>query len=214
VFGEEILLRPYGITGFKADQSIFELYVTDNFENLGVDPPETLDNRVRHFQFSVNDAEFDWKLVRSFGDLDGPGVLNKVETLVADPKNQRILIAEEAEKTIKIYDLEGRFTGNVIGKGVFQFEPEGIALRDLEGGGYWIMTDQDINSNTFLLLTRDEFEVIVQFQGPQTRNTDGVTLTNQGYSNFPAGAFFAVDNDLAVTGFDLREIDRLAGESN
>jgi 3-phytase len=205
IFGESILVRPYGITGYRSYVGTYEIFLTDNFEN----PEISLDNRIRHFRLVRNGEEFVWEFVRSFGDRKGPGVLTKVETLVIDAEMNRLLIAEEAEKKLKIYDLDGQFTGQLIGQNLFQFEPEGIALRTGEGIEYWIMTDQDINSNTFLLVSRDEFELIGKFNGPATRNTDGVAIVNQSIEGFPKGAFFAVDNDLAVTGFDLDKIDQV-----
>ena len=206
LIGAEDLRRPYGLTVFEGEAGAVEIYVTDNYETPEeeIPPPAELGERVKHFRLQADGTS---ELVRSFGDTEGPGVLTKVETLLADPATNRLLIADEHETvlTFKVYDLEGNFTGEQFGEGHFFHETEGLALRTCGDNGYWIATDQDPEVSLFRVFDRGG-EYKGTFYGEQTGNTDGVTHTSEATSAFPKGAFFAVHDDQGVTAFDWQEI--------
>ena len=212
-FGEEELQRPYGIAAYPAEQGRIELYVTDNYElEEDVIPPDSaLGERVEHFRAWVEGHDLRHEHVGTFGDTTGPGVLRKVETIAVDPDNDRVVIAEELEPDShwKIYHLDGRFSGEVFGRGYFPHEAEGLALYACPDGGYWIATDQDEETNTFHVFDRETLEYLGSFTGATTRNTDGVALTQTSFGPFPAGAFYAVHNDGNIAAFSWAEI---AGE--
>jgi 3-phytase len=97
---------------------------------------------------------------------------------------------------IKVYDLDGRFTGEIMDQRFFPNEAEGIALYDCaDGGGYWIATDQSQADNMFHVFDRRSLDHLGSFRGRTVRNTDGVALTQVPFDGFPAGAFFAVHDD-------------------
>ena len=210
-FGEEQLRRPYGIAAYQDDQGRIELYVTDNYELVEdqIPPDSALGERVEQFRVWLENGELRHEHVRTFGDTSGAGVLRKVETIGIDAPNDRVVIAEELEPDShwKIYDLEGRFSGRVFGRGYFPHEAEGLALDACsDGGGYWIATDQDEVTNTFHVFDRRTFEHLGAFTGATTRNTDGVALTQTAFGPFPAGAFYAVHNDGNIAAFSWAQI--------
>ena len=215
-FGEEQLRRPYGIAAWQDGQGRIELYVTDNYELVEdeIPPDSALGERVEHFRAWIEGGELRTEHVRTFGETSGDGVLRKVETIGVDPANDRVLIAEELEPDShwKIYALDGTFSGQVFGRSYFPHEAEGLALYACaDGGGYWIATDQDEQTNTFHVFDRRSLEHLGAFTGVTTRNTDGVALTQTGFGPFPAGAFYAVHNDGNIATFSWAEIAAALG---
>lgn len=211
--GEAILRRPYGMTIFKKDSG-YELYVTDQYDG-GDDsylPLDELDERVKHFRFTLSVGKIDSKHIKSFGDTKGPGLLFIVESIWADPVNNTLLIAEEDknQNLCKVYDLDGNFKNIVIGDDIYEYQAEGIALFDCGNGeGYWFCTDQDFyltRNNTIHIFERKTFEYVGSFITGQTDNTDGIWLTQTPFGKFTKGALFAVDNDGGVGAFDLAKI--------
>jgi 3-phytase len=198
-FGQNRLRRPYGVTVFP-DGDEYALYVTDAYEESdeSVPPLDELDERVKQYRFSVEDGTLTHAHVRTFGDTSGPGVLKVVESIWADPEHDRLLIAEEkeGESQIKVYTLDGTFTGDTIGRAYFPNEAEGIMLyRCPGGGGYWITTDQSETSNTFHLFERSSFRYAGSFRGQTVSNTDGIFVTERSFGPFEQGALYAVHND-------------------
>lgn len=208
--GENELIRPYGITIFTNDSGSYTMYITDNYEkNEAIPPDNELGERVHEYTVAVSDGVLISNLEKKFGDTAGNGVLRKVETLYADPANDLLLVCEELTESmsVKVYRLDGTFTGTEIGKNEFEFEPEGIALYQTgTDTGYYIITDQDMQLNRFHMYDRKSFNFLGTFYSEGTKNTDGVWLTQQSFGRFPGGAFYAVHDDGNVGAFDLEEI--------
>jgi 3-phytase len=203
------LRRPYGITVTDGP----EVFVTDNYdapdessaldEDLGV----RLGERVRRYRLdSKGDGDVLAADTSSFGESEGEGVLWKVESIAADPELNRLLVAEELEKVIKVYTLDGGFTGQWMGSGVFQYEPEGIVLLRCGGEGFWIAVDQEKSRSYFRVFDRRSMNYVGTFTGKSTANTDGIAWTSRPFPGFPSGALFAVHDDSAVSAFDWRDI--------
>lgn len=211
-FGDTLLTLPYGVavhpTGAPGE---YTLYVTDNYElSDDVIPPDSmLDRRVRQFRMEVTDDSVTAEHVRAFGETSGPGVLKVVESIAVDPEHDRLMIAEELEVAshIKVYDLDGKFTGTLIGEGMFPHQAEGIILYECGAAdGYWITTDQDRMVNTFHVFDRATLEHVGSFRGELTRNTDGIALTQQAFGEFPAGIVAAVHDDGSVAAFSWSDV--------
>jgi 3-phytase len=209
-FGEEELERPYGIAVDTTEPAHLGVYVTDMFELIPDDDPtnERLAARVKLYRIEIDGDTVLPVFDRSFGEVGGEGALLKVETIGVDPDLDRVLIAEEHPSLnhFKIYDLNGAFTGEIAGSGLFTGEPEGVALWRCDGQGYWLTTDQHNTTTVFHVLDRVSMSHLGAFSGPGTANTDGVALTREPLPGFPAGAFFAIHDDRSVSAFDLREI--------
>ncbi len=212
-FGEDHLRKPYGLWIRKREAGSYEVYVTDNYETADESIPNDADlgERVHVFELESHGqtAEADW--LKAFGATAGPGRLLIVESIYGDPAHDALLLAEELEddtdgRQVKVYDLNGTFTGKTFGKGIFQAQVEGIALLPTgERSGYWFITDQSKSDNRFHLFDRETFAHLGSFAGERTLNTDGVWLTTAAMPRFPEGAFYACDNDRAISAFDLRE---------
>jgi 3-phytase len=219
-FGEDQLQSPYGVWVQALDDGDYRVFVTDAYEmpDEGVPPNEELDERVKSYRLEVERkaggeatgarAHFE----KAFGETESPGALRVVESIYGDPAHDRLLIAEEDESpdtglVIKVYDLEGRFTGQQIGKGIFEAQAEGIALYACtDGSGYWLSTDQADERTVYHVFDRRTLQHAGAFMGETTANTDGVWLATDGVPGFEGGAFFAVHDDQAVSAFDWLEI--------
>lgn len=213
-FGEASLGKPYGLYVQPLGGGEYDVYVTDNYETVDEQIPADpeLNRRVQVFRLEREGLTADAELISTFGDTQGDGRLYVVESIYGDPAHNRLLVAEELEddqrgRQVKIYDLEGKFTDKVIGQGIFEAQVEGIALyatSDTEG--YWIVTDQSKLENRFHVFDRVSLEYLGGFKGERTLNTDGVWVSATSMARFPKGAFYACDNDRAVSAFDMAEI--------
>jgi 3-phytase len=209
-FGEDVLRRPYGLTAFPEARG-YRVYLTDNYETLaGTTPPlAALGDRVKWFRVTVEGGRLHGVFGGSFGDTTPAGAIQVTESILADPANDRLLIAEELEggSHLKVYTLDGRFTGETVGRELFPEEAEGIALYACgDSAGYWIATDQGPAVNTFHLLDRGSLRHVAAFTAPATHTTDGIVLTQRAFGPFPAGAFYASHGDAAISALSWADI--------
>jgi 3-phytase len=208
-FGADKLVKPYGIAVDFYDGQ-YHLYVTDNYEmpDESIPPSELLGQRVHYFSFTLNGSEVQATHMMAFGATEGEGVLHKVESILLDRTYDRLLIADEheAERNVKIYNLNGAFTGQIVPNYYFNYEPEGIALWSCGDNGYYIMTDQDMEVNTFQVFERNTLEYLGGFSGQMTRNTDGIALTQHSFGSFENGAFYPVHDDGSLTAISWKDI--------
>ena len=221
-FGESILRVPYGLTIDKFDGK-YNLYVTDNYEmaDESTPPADSLGQRVHQFKFTVENNQVKSEHVKAFGATSGDGILYKVESILIDRVYNRLLIADEHEeyRNVKIYDLDGNFTGQLISNKYFFFEPEGIVLWPCEkdNSGYYLMVDQGKINNTFQVFDRITLEYIGGFGGEITRNTDGIAITQKTFGDFKYGAFYPVHNDgslMAIAWEDIAKSLNLRNDCN
>jgi len=217
-FGENLLRLPYGLTAYSDGPGSYVLYVTDNYEMPDGSVPPDRDLGARVKQFAVKSGGAGGRLsarhIKSFGDTAGAGVIRIAESIMADRVHNKLLIAEETEvdSYIKVYDLEGRFTGQVFGRGLFPQQAEGIALFGCsDGTGYWLTTDQGNEVNTFHLFDRVTFAHVASFSGAVTRRTDGIALTQRAFGPFPSGALYGSHLDAAIGALSWAEIARAVG---
>jgi 3-phytase len=219
-FGEEQLRNPYGLWVQRLSDGDYRVYVTDAYEmpDESVPPNDQLGERVKVFRMSIDrnsngePSTVKSRFEKSFGETSSPGALRIVESIFGDPAHDRLLIAEEDEDpvtglVIKVYDLDGSFTGQQVGEGVFKAQAEGIALYACaDGAGYWLSTDQADDRTVYHVFDRQTLQHAGAFMGAVTANTDGVSLTTDDLPGFASGAFFAVHDDQAVSAFDWAEI--------
>lgn len=205
------LIKPYGMYIYNENES-YNLFVTDNYEfEEDVIPADSLlGKRVLNYKVTVKNGKISSEFIRFIGETSGDGVIKVVESIFADENNNRLLIAEELEEDthIKVYDLStGKYAGITIGKGLFKYQAEGIALIKCDGNkGFWICTDQNTGDNTFHIFDRISFEHITSFKSKTTQNTDGVWLTQESFPGFETGAFIPVNNDGGIGIFNLGEL--------
>ena len=204
LFGETVLRSPYGIT-IDQFEGKYHLYVTDNYETPEGETPsaDSLGKRVHYFVFTLENNLVVAEHIKAFGATSGEGVLHKVESILIDRVHNRLLIADEHEehRNVKVYDVEGNFTSQIIPHIYFFAEPEGIVVWECEAdsSGYYIMVDQGKINNTFQVFDRKSLEYIGGFGGIITRNTDGVAITQKAFGDFKYGAIYPVHNDGSLT---------------
>lgn len=217
-FGQTELRKPYGLWVNRMGEGRYDLYVTDSWD-MGEDaagndilpPLEALNERVRRYALAVADGRASASLTASIGDTSAKGALRVVESLWGDPANDRLLIAEEDEtwaNEFKVYDLQGRFTGEVFGSDHLGAQAEGIMLRTCGDGGWWITTEQGKQRSVFHLFDRNTLAHVGAFDGDTVANTDGIWLSQQPSPRFPQGALYAVHDDQGVVAFDWNDIAR------
>ena len=215
-FGDDVLLKPYGITGFATGDGILHLWITDDFDVTG-EGLATWENRVKRFAVEVTgsgaEAIVSANLAGTVGDADGPGRLVVVESILADPAHDRLLIADEdeAERTIKVFRLDGTFTGQQLGEGIFRAEPEGIALWGCGASGYLLMADQSHDLNQFHVFDRESLEHLGTFAGKAVANTDGVAVLTGPAGRLGEGAFYAIHADQGAVGFAWADVASALG---
>jgi 3-phytase len=210
-FGEKDLRLPYGLALHPDGPNRWVVFVTDNYEmpDETIPPDSLLGERVRRYRLTVIGDRISAEPLGAFGETSGAGALKVVESIAVDVPTKRLLIAEELEtgSHIKVYTLEGKFTGQILGQGLFPNQAEGIVLYACgDTAGYWVATDQSLAVNTFHVFDRVTLAHVGSFRGNSTLNTDGIALTQRGFGEFPSGAFYAVHNDGNVAAFSWSEI--------
>ncbi|KAF1685042.1 phytase [Pseudoxanthomonas broegbernensis] len=211
-FGQDRLRTPYGLWLYEHAPGELTVLVTDSFMadfKRGVLPPRgQLAERVKRFRVRVDEHGLHADDAGAFGDI-GDGALNMVESIAGDPAGNRLLIADEDHRVgsaLREYALDGRYLGRSLP--VFQGDAEGVALWECEAGvGYWIAAEQ-VRPTRFHVYARDTLAAAGEFVGARTALTDGVAVFAAPSARFPGGALFALDEDRAVTAFDLREVAR------
>ncbi|MBK7595974.1 MAG: phytase [Gemmatimonadetes bacterium] len=215
-YGEGDLVKPYGISVAVDGAGNYRTWITDSYELVkdSVPPDSALGRRVREYRVVVRGGRATAALVRTFGDTTGAGVLRVVESIMADPANDQLLIAEELEgaSQLKRYTLAGRFTGDTVPQRFFPNQAEGIVLYACgDSAGYWVATDQGKVINTYHLFDRKTLAHVGAFGSPTIKNTDGIALTQRALPGFRAGALFAVHDDGGVAAISWEAIAKATG---
>ena len=110
----------------------------------GSTPPDVFGGQnVHHFEVTVTGEALSARHVRAFGEREGAGRLFVVETIAVDAEHDQVLVADETTRDVKVYTLDGRYTGRAVGGGLFHMQPEGIVLAGCAAPAYWVMTDQN-----------------------------------------------------------------------
>ncbi len=218
-FGQDELRQPYGLWVHRLADGSTEVLVSDNYmspANEDLPPPlAELDERIKRYRLDATalaDGEVQAQLAGMFGDTTAAGAIRIAESLLGDPAHDRLLISEEDQAggtLLREYALDGKFRGRNIGADMFQAQAEGIALWQCnDGSGYWIATDQFADRSLFHVFDRISLEHLGVFAGSTVANTDGVWLHQAPTTRFPAGVFYAVNDDQGVGAFDWRDIAR------
>lgn len=209
--GVEQLHKPYGLTAYRKADGTLRLYVTDDHAAAAgrEADPAIFRERVRLFELQGDAKGLKLLDQRAFGETEGPGRLYKVESILADVANGRLFVADEQGPTkgVKIYDLEGRFSGKTLDQLSYGGEPEGLALIPTsERGGLLISTDQRPTVSIFNVLDRETLKPLYAFKGGTTANTDGICVYTKPLPSLPQGGMWAIHDDQALVGFDLAPV--------
>lgn len=211
--GGDVLRKPYGLSVYKDEADTYQLYVTDDYPATPEDaemPGAFYTERIKHFSFKVTDEQLtEVQFVRQFGEAEGQGRLWVVESIIADPEKGRIYIADEEGPSvgIKVYDLDGKYTGQMLDTATFKGQPEGIAIYQNGARSYLITTDQQPSVSVFHIFDRETLKPIAAFKGKTTANTDGISV--HGSVGFTNGGLWAIHDDQALVAFDWDQIQAL-----
>ena len=216
-FGAEVLRAPYGLWVHETAPGELELLVTDSFmadfRTMTLPPMAELAGRVKRFRVSVEDGgKLEASLLGQFGDTGPAGALRMVESIAGDPVHARLLIAEEDRRvgsTLRDYSLAGQYRSHSLP--TFDADAEGIALWSCSAeDGYWIAVDQ-LTPTRFRVFDRATLAPAGVFSGRVAVNTHGGAVYAMPTPRFPAGALFALHNDVSLAAFDLRDIGHALG---
>jgi hypothetical protein len=121
------------------------------------------------------------------------------------------ILVHEEEGVLKVYDLEGAFTGVRLGKDIFVGEPEGFPLYSCGAEGYLVAADQSHRRNRFQLFQRRSMDLLGSFRGEKVSNTDGVPILQGEVAGLTGGAFCAVYDDQGVAAFSWASVAEALG---
>jgi 3-phytase len=200
-FGSDELELPYGVV-LSGSLPELTFWITDDYAVADSTAPDYT-RRVHRYVVRIDEAGAPHVVDHAtFGEASGEGALQVVESIGLDPELGRVLVADELKRSYQIYDTAGSYTGEALGAGAIQGDPEGIALVECPGGeGYWLVTDQRDEVSIFLLFDRRNLEPAGAFRGRVTANTDGITFAHGPVPGFPGGVMYAVHDDQALTAF-------------
>jgi len=212
-FGTDTLRKPYGLW-MRRQADGYDVIVSDAYMSEADDdlPPPTADlgERYKRYRVSIADGSLRATQAGHIGSVEPAGAIRIPESLFGDETHDRLLLAEEdqADGTrLKLHDLDGRYQGIDIGRGLFHAQAEGIALwQCADGSGYWIATDQYKDRSVFHLFDRVSLRHVGAFAGHTVANTDGVWLQQASTRAFDNGVFYAVHDDQAIAAFDWTDI--------
>lgn len=200
-FGDDVLHKPYGAALSYAGGRT-HLFVTDE--------TAPLNQRVHVFALRLADDCIDGRHVRSFGETTGPGVIHEPESIVIDDVRDRVFLCDEdstAGKNVKIYTTDGAFTGTILGDGLIEGDPEGLAICRGTTDDLLLVTDQQKSLTTWHVFDLESLEHLGSFTGrPRIANTDGICVHAAPFGPFTGGALFAVDDDAEVCAYDLAAV--------
>lgn len=198
VFGTEHLHRPYGVA-FATIQGKPMLYVTDT----QVEPDRT----VHVFELALRGDDVTARHVRHFGEKAGPGAIKEAESVLIDEPQQRVLLCDETTRNVKVYDLDGKFSGRTFGDGLVVGDPEGLVIVEARDGRCVILTDQRKDRSVWHVFDAEDYKHLGSWTGePTIANTDGIAVFPHAFEGFPHGSLFAVDNDFEVHAYRLEDV--------
>jgi len=174
-FGYKKLEQPYGISGFlHKDQYI--IFISDN----------KLD---KIFKFNIVIENNEIKKISSSIFIELPG--SSLESLLIDYNNERILIAQEERKKIKIFNYDKILIKEI--NNIFEGQPEGITMTN----NNYIFTDQNDDKTFFHVYDKNSLEYKYSINNNLIKNTDGI--------HFEDGYLYAIDNDCSLAKLNILE---------
>lgn len=191
--------KPYGVAVSRRDGIV--LFISDTEV-----PAERTIHRV---EVRTDGKRIFGEWSGAFGAADGDGRIHVAESLLVDDRASRLLVCDEdpEQRDVKVYSLDGEYTGQRFGREQIQREPEGLILLDAPGDGVIIVTDQRKEQSDWHVFRRSDYRHLAAFTGaPRVANTDGIAVWTGPIGAAAQGLFFAVDDDAQIASYDLRDI--------
>ena len=212
-FGGDELHRPGALWLHETAPEEYEVLVADNAPDhpqaQSLPPPG---QRIKRYRVRTDDGVVHAEYAGAFGDTTAAGMLRSVESIAGDDDNGRLAIATGPRNTgahVRVYGMDGRYTGADIGTRQYRAQPGGMALFSCaDGSGYWIGVDRDAQRSVFLVFDRKTLAYLGAFAGKGVADTSGIVLQPASSKHFPDGTLYAVSNDASIAAFDWDEIGR------
>ena len=112
-----------------------------------------------------------------------------LESILLDHINNKILVADEKYKKIRIFDYDGILVNEIAN--IFKGEPEGIAMTDKE----YIFTDQLDNTTYFHVYNKKTMQYLYSYNNLLVSNTDGI--------DYDGKYLYVIDDDCSLVKFKL-----------
>lgn len=197
-FGERLFERPAAIAAHLAGNA-YAVYVTDN--------PKSGPARVVQFRVTVGNGELIAIHWRTFGDTSGDGAIHASEAIGVDAEYGRLMIADHvaAASSIKIYDVDGRFSGRTLAAG--RGSVGSIALLACDNSmGYWVTTQRGDSTDAFHVFDRVSMRRVGVFADTIGRIGRTLAVHAGPYDQFPAGGVWAAREDGRLASYSWRDI--------
>jgi len=109
MIGGDRLKKPSKMALYRIENGAFYLYIADSQSSAGEEVTHVLRYSVSRAVTTIHNT-----YLTTFGYAPGSGYLHTVEAMTVDPANRQLLItdSEQTRKTVKVFTLEGEFTGN------------------------------------------------------------------------------------------------------
>jgi hypothetical protein len=107
-----------------------------------------------------------------------------------------------------VYDPDGSFAGSSFGdRSIFDSDAEGISVYKCtsDGGedtgeGLIVVADQKEDTTDFEVFNRKTKEYLGKINIAGVNNTDGISITQQSFSEYPLGLLAVIDDDSTTVG--------------
>ena len=125
-------------------------------------------------------------------------------------KKKNSFICDETAHAVKVYNLQGEFTGQAFGQDIIVGDAEGIDFvfhPSAPQGGWLLLSDQNSTITLMHVFSRDGQTHLGTFSGdPVLANTDGIRVEEGSYGPFREAAFYAVHDDSQVLGYSWKTV--------
>lgn len=195
-FGDATLAGPTSLWVQALGDSRYQVYVNDpgQLDNANRQGEEGRVSRIYPWQVIVTVGGLEADAGTAFGEAEGLGILTAAGAIQGDPSHDRLLLAartDSANFAVKVYDLGGSFTGQLVGVGLFKGQVNGIALYDCpDGSGYWVMSDFVDSSTRSHVFERASLAHVGSFSSGNTAHAQYLLLAKHSFPGFPAGALY------------------------
>jgi len=210
-FGKGDLDKPYGLEVIEGAEG-FEVFVADNY-SLPDDPNfdrRILQQRIKHYRVDPQADPPSAQLIRAFGEVDNEdGQLEDIQFITADATRNRLYICDKEAKDVKVYDLEGNFTGLTFGHDVIERRPGGVEIIEDESapeGGYLLLVDATRDHTLIHVYSREATQYLGRFTGsPQIERSEGIAVLPTDQPPFTGAALYLIHKERRVHAYSWAE---------
>jgi Phytase len=132
-----------------------------------------------------------------------------LETMYGDDYYQVLYIPDEGGRSgVYVYDPDGNLAGSSFGdQSIFDSDAEGISVYKCTsdgsadtGEGLIVVADQKEDITDFEVFNRKTKEYLGKITIAGVNNTDGISVTQQAFPEYPLGLLAVIDDDSSTVG--------------